>query len=89
MVVCGDKLSPVIHLRLMAPNSNQASDNALLDTVANSCTEQGVAVVLAKFLSDEMSTPPSRYNCMLVKFFLTIVLTCLYQYQVDCVLRTY
>lgn len=59
VVVCGDKLSPVIHLRLMAPNSNQASDNALLDTVANSCTEQGVAVVLAKFLSDEMSTPPS------------------------------
>lgn len=62
MVVCGDKLSPVIHLRLMAPKSNPADDNTLLNMVANSCTEQGVAVVTAKFLSDEMSTPLSRYK---------------------------
>lgn len=60
MVVCGDKRSPVIHLRLATPNPTQEEDDRLLSKVANHCIEQGVALVTAKYLSDEMSNPPSR-----------------------------
>lgn len=59
VVVCGDKLSPVVHLRPVTPISTQ-DDYRLLSTVADRCIEQGVAVVTAKFLPDEMTTPPSR-----------------------------
>ena len=57
----GDKLSPVLHLGLAKPNTNQ-DDDEVLDEVAKYCIEQGVAVVTAKYLTDEMTTPPSRYK---------------------------
>lgn len=53
----GDTLSPVIHLRLAEP---QEDANNRLTAVANHCTELGVAIVTAKFLSDEMCAPPTR-----------------------------
>ena len=58
VVVCGDKGSPVIHLRLATPSKN---DERILNQVVNYCLDHGVAVVTAKYLPDEMSTPPSRY----------------------------
>lgn len=60
IVVRGDKLSPVLHLSLAEPNTNQ-DDEEVLNEVAKYCLEQGVAVVTAKYLTDEMTTPPSRY----------------------------
>lgn len=61
IVVGGDKLSPVLHLSLAEPNTNQ-DDEEVLNEVAKYCIEQGVAVVTAKYLTDEMTTHPSRYN---------------------------
>lgn len=57
--MCGDQLSPVVHLRLATPSSDP-DDLRLLSTIADCCIEKGVAIVTAKFLSDEMNTPPSR-----------------------------
>lgn len=57
VVVCGDKRSPVIHLRLAKPSKD---DERILTQVANYCLDQGVAVVTAKYLPDELSVPPSR-----------------------------
>lgn len=58
--MCGDKLSPMIHLRLASPSSSREEDEKQLNKIANFCTEGGVAVVIAKYLSDEKSIPPPR-----------------------------
>lgn len=58
--VCGDGLSPVIHLRLTTPNSNREEDERQLSKVAEFCLEHGVAVVTAKYLSEEVCMPPAR-----------------------------
>lgn len=60
MVLCGDKLSPVIHLRLATPSSSREEVERQLDEVASYCREKGVAVVTAKYLSDETFLPPPR-----------------------------
>lgn len=60
MIVCGDKLSPVIHLRLSTP-APSPEDGKHLNKIANYCIKQGVAVVTAKYLPDEMLIPQTRY----------------------------
>ena len=56
----GHELSPVIHLKLATPNSTQENDEKVLSKVVDYCIEQGVAIATAKYLPDEMATPPSR-----------------------------
>ncbi len=60
VVVSGDLYSPLLHLRLASPNPSRIEDERQLNEIAKYCTEQGVAVVTAKYLADEMSIPPSR-----------------------------
>ena len=60
VIVGGHELSPVIHLKLATPNLRQEDDEKVLGKAVNYCMEQGVALATAKYLPDEMATPPSR-----------------------------
>lgn len=69
MVVCGDDISPIVHLRL---NSNAGSiheQNVELQKVIDGCWEKGVAVTRAKYISEkEMFMPqPSLRIIVTVK----------------------
>lgn len=57
VVICGDKKSPIIHLRLAASSKD---DDKILDQIAKYCLSQGVAIVTAKYLPGEHIVPPSR-----------------------------
>ena len=61
MELGGNQLSPVLHLKLATPNPNRDDNERELNKIANICLEQGVAVVTAKYLSDEMLIPSPRY----------------------------
>lgn len=52
--------SPLLHLQLATSNPSREEDDKQLRDIASYCTERGVAMVTAKYLSDEMAIPPSR-----------------------------
>ena len=58
--MCGVSFNPAIHLRLIQPSSSRETDEQLLECVAKECVNSGVAVVVAKYLKDELKIPPSR-----------------------------
>ena len=58
--VCGDELSPVVHLRLTCPNTTRLEDERQLGQVADYCLGHGLAVVTAKYLMEEVFIPPAR-----------------------------
>ena len=62
--VCGETFNPVIHLQLLSPSSSRDTDNELLECVAKDCISNGVAVVVAKYLRDELKVPPARCVCI-------------------------
>ena len=57
----GESVNPVIHLRLAQPSSSRDTDDELLECIAKECISNGVAVVVAKYLKDELNIPPARY----------------------------
>ena len=58
--MCGESVNPVIHLRLIQPSSSRETDNELLECVAKECMDNGVAVVVPKYLPEELKMPPAR-----------------------------
>ena len=82
LAVCGDEHSPIIHLRLAKPSPKREDDEKVLNDVANYCIEHGVAAVTAKYLPDEMSTPPSRYVCASI-YNLHLISSLLIQHQAN------
>ena len=62
--VCGESVNPVIHLQLTCPSSSRDTDDELLECVARECIDSGVAVVVAKYLKEELKLPPARYICI-------------------------
>ena len=62
--VCGESVNPVIHLQLACPSSSWDTDDELLERVARECIDSGVAVVVAKYLKEELKLPPARYVCI-------------------------
>lgn len=58
---CGEALSPVLHLRLTRPSPSRQSDEQLLQSIADECLSNGVAVVTAKYLDEEYNLPPPRF----------------------------
>ena len=58
--VCGESINPVIHLQLLRPSSSRDTDDELLECIAKDCIDNGVAVVAAKYLKDELKMPPAR-----------------------------
>ena len=63
--MCGESTNPVIHLQLVSPSSSRDTDDTLLECVTKECIEGGVAVVVAKYLKEELRLPPARYCCPL------------------------
>ena len=59
--VCGDSCCPVMHLRLSPPPSSRDSSEQLLQRVVEECMDNGVAIVTAKYLEDEVNLPPPRW----------------------------
>jgi serine palmitoyltransferase len=57
--VCGESVNPVIHLQLACPSSSRDTDDELLECVARECIDSGVAVVVAKYLKEELKLPPA------------------------------
>lgn len=63
--MCGESFNPTIHLQLTQPSSSRETDDQLLERVADECRSNGVAVVVAKYLNDELKLPPARWDyCM-------------------------
>lgn len=60
--MCGESVNPAIHLQLIQPSSSRETDDQLLERVANECRNNGVAVVVAKYLKDELKLPPARWD---------------------------
>ena len=60
--MCGESVNPVIHLQLIHPSSSWETDNQLLECVVKESRNNGVAIVVAKYLRDELKIPPPRYN---------------------------
>lgn len=60
VTVCGEEVCPVIHICLVEPGTTREKDEQLLQTVANECMENGVAMVTSKYLREEMKLPPPR-----------------------------
>ena len=58
--VCGESVNPVIHLQLIQPSSSRETDDELLECVAKECMDNDVAVVVAKYLKEELKLPPAR-----------------------------
>lgn len=58
--VCGESFNPAIHLQLTQPSSSRETDDQLLECVVNECRSNGVALVVAKYLRDEVKIPPAR-----------------------------
>ena len=59
--MCGESVNPVIHLQLACPSSSRDTDDQLLECVAKECIDSGVAVVVAKYLKEELKLPPARF----------------------------
>jgi serine palmitoyltransferase len=59
LCVCGESFNPAIHLQLIQPSSSRETDDQLLECVAEECMNNGVAVVVAKYLKDELKIPPA------------------------------
>lgn len=59
LCVCGESFNPTIHLQLTQPSSSRETDDQLLERVADECRSNGVAVVVAKYLNDELKLPPA------------------------------
>ena len=51
--VGGASESPLIHLRLQQPTGSRERDKELLQSIANECLANQVAVVTAKYLEQE------------------------------------
>ena len=58
--MCGESINPVIHLQLIQPSSSRDTDDQLLECVAKECISNSVAVVVAKYLKEEICMPPAR-----------------------------
>lgn len=62
--MCGDSVCPVMHLRLSPPpssSSSRESSELLLQHIVEECMDNGVAIVTAKYLEDEVNLPPPRW----------------------------
>ena len=60
LLVCGESFSPTIHLQLSHPSSSRETDEKLLECISEECMSNGVAVVVAKYLQEELKIPPAR-----------------------------
>ena len=58
--MCGESFSPTIHLQLSHPSSSRETDEKLLECISEECMSNGVAVVVAKYLQEELKIPPAR-----------------------------
>ncbi|XP_078656406.1 serine palmitoyltransferase 1-like [Branchiostoma floridae x Branchiostoma belcheri] len=58
--VCGEPISPIMHLQLAAPSSRTEATTKL-ETICNECMDQGVALTVARYLEGEehLVPPPS------------------------------
>lgn len=80
MEVCGNAVCPVLHVRLSSPSDSRDVDKQLLENIAKECMANGVAVVTAKYLAEEIHCPPPRYNnnslsltLPFIKYFLSLL----------------
>lgn len=61
LLLCGESLSPAIHLRLAEPSRSRDKDKRTLQRIAELCLEDGVALTQAQYLEKEekFTLPPS------------------------------
>ena len=58
----GNAVCPVVHLRLSSPSASRDEGQQLLENIAKECMANGVAIVTAKYLTEEINHPPPRYD---------------------------
>ena len=80
----GESVCPLIHLCLTDPSSTREDNEQLLQKIADECLDNGVAVVMAKYLKEELRLPPPRSVSPQISLSLSYHVAGLRAYQGSC-----